>query len=752
MHFSPVELTFWVSEMSTTYLIAYNWACCLGWTFVLALGLRHLVDGESLKSSLEQIYLSPPYLAPVLITVQLGAVLEVLHAAIGLVRSSVAVTAMQVSSRLLAVYVLLSSHDARVHWGSGCMILAWSLAEIPRYALYTALLLKKSPYPLFWMRYSGFIVLYPIGITGELISFSVALRDPTFTGGMIPTFLLHGFYKFVMLLYIPGSPFMWYNLYSIRGAQMKKRFAKPAPPPRGVVFPIDANGERSTSEAGKNVLAKAVASVDKSAAEKIMACRSWRFGYAKHIMKMVELQCKSPEAAVEVAEAGLRSLYESFDFIRADGTAVSFDKAMTATNEKKFESGSVKGSGQRAQNEYEVPYKGKTLSGDKLRAQIKKWVQYGTIEESAAKAINLVIENPKWLDLSDKYFVMLGAGSAMGPYEVLMSLGANIVAVDLDRPGIWKRLIQIARDSPGTITFPVKKSQNDCQSDEELFANAGCNLFTETPEIKDWVLGVCQNKEVVVGSYAYLDGAAHVQVALAMDAICKALSEQQKATLAYLCTPTDAHLCPKEAAEASLREFKRFSIGRVFEWFCHFVSWGSWLKRNYRPPVKGDDAQEYHIVDGLAVAQGPNYALAKRMQHWRAIVAREKTKVTVSSNIAPATSTASVVHARTFAWAYEGMPYFRPYEIFAPETSKAVMLALLIQDIRNKSSVANPNTLLTNPNELFMHQSFNGGCWRCAYTVSSIGEVSVLVYFSRVAAPYIGALASLFGLGWMLRG
>jgi hypothetical protein len=144
---------------------------------------------------------------------------------------------------------------------------------------------------------------------------------------------------------------------------------------------------------------------------------------------------------------------------------------------------------------------------------------------------------------------------------------------------------------------------------------------------------------------------------------------------------------------------------------------------------------------GISVAQGPNYALAKRMQHWRAIVARSK-GCTVSSNIAPATSTVSVVHNRTFAWAYEGMPYFKPYEIFAPETSNAVMAALLLNDLNNSESVANPKTALANPNQLFSYGSFNGGAWRCAYEVDSIGESSVLIYFSRVAMPYVSALAA----------
>jgi len=133
-------------------------------------------------------------------------------------------------------------------------------------------------------------------------------------------------------------------------------------------------------------------------------------------------------------------------------------------------------------------------------------------------------------------------------------------------------------------------------------------------------------------------------------------------------------------------------------------------------------------------------------------VAREKGCI-VSSNIAPATSTASVVHKREFAWAYEGMPYFKPYEIFAPNSSNAVMTALLFFDLNDKSSAGNPNTKLNNPNQLFSYGSFNGGAWRCAYEVDSIGEASVFVYFGRVAKPYVSVVvgagavaAAYFGL------
>jgi hypothetical protein len=131
-----------------------------------------------------------------------------------------------------------------------------------------------------------------------------------------------------------------------------------------------------------------------------------------------------------------------------------------------------------------VPYKGNTLSGQALLDQLTEWEKYGTIEPSAGAAIRAVAQNPNWMDLSDAYFVLLGAGSAMGPFPLLMDLGANVIAVDLDREGIWERLIAKTRSSPGTLTFPSKVDIKGL-SDKEIAKNAGCNLFTETPEIRN---------------------------------------------------------------------------------------------------------------------------------------------------------------------------------------------------------------------------------------------------------------------------
>tara|TARA_B110000208_G_scaffold74382_1_gene95681 strand:- start:487 stop:795 length:309 start_codon:yes stop_codon:yes gene_type:complete len=53
----------------------------------------------------------------------------------------------------------------------------------------------------------------------------------------------------------------------------------------------------------------------------------------------------------------------------------------------------------------------------------------------------------------------------------------------------------------------------------------------------------------------------------------------------------------------------------------------------------------------------------------------------VSSNIAPSTATISVLQNKTFGWAYGGMPFFKPYEVFLKETTNVVMTAMLLSDV-----------------------------------------------------------------------
>ena len=104
--------------------------------------------------------------------------------------------------------------------------------------------------------------------------------------------------------------------------------------------------------------------------------------------------------------------------------------------------------------------------------------------------------------------------------------------------------------------------------------------------------------------------------------------------------------------------------------------------------------------------QGPNYALAQRLQRWRALVAQAD-GLTVSANVPPPTRTRSVLRNRLLAAAYRGAGRFG-VEVFEPATSSALMAVLLVHDLRFPPSSRDPRDLLVD-------RAAHGGLWRSAY-------------------------------------
>ena len=78
--------------MSKLYLVAYNSFQTVGWSYLLYQTCSHLAAGRSVSSLYETTSLT-------LQIFQTAALLEILHAMLGLVRSSVQVTVQQVWSR-----------------------------------------------------------------------------------------------------------------------------------------------------------------------------------------------------------------------------------------------------------------------------------------------------------------------------------------------------------------------------------------------------------------------------------------------------------------------------------------------------------------------------------------------------------------------------------------------------------------------------------------------------------------------------
>jgi hypothetical protein len=253
---------------------------------------------------------------------------------------------------------------------------------------------------------------------------------------------------------------------------------------------------------------------------------------------------------------------------------------------------------------------------------------------------------------------------------------------------------------------------------------------------------------------AYLDGALFVKVSMAMDAIIASLIEKRgvdKMAAAYLCTPTDAHLCTSASVEAVKGNFRR-TPAWVNALAPILGQFGKAMKRNIEKPLldaNGVELEGLHVIDCIIPEQGPNYILAKRLQHWRAVVSRDKGCL-VSSNVAPSTATASVLSNVLFALGYMGMTYFRPMEITYQETSNSVMAALLIRDVRDPTSASNPKTPLRNPLSLMTDNAFHGGCWRTAHKFQSLGAPALIGYVAVafLVTPYLLFYNMYQAVGW----
>ena len=254
---------------------------------------------------------------------------------------------------------------------------------------------------------------------------------------------------------------------------------------------------------------------------------------------------------------------------------------------------------------------------------------------------------------------------------------------------------------------------------------------------------MCPDAALTIGNYTYLDGRYTCSCPASM------LSWTYDAREALPCSPscalTDVHPIKKEAHDAAARNFARAPF---WQKIIRLLTGGARLVNNALKPISVKGGDDIHIVDGIVVAQGPNYALAKRLQHWRAIVARSKGH-TVSTNIAPSTATKSVVHASTFAAAYKGMFLFKPIEIMFQETSGPVMNALLLHDLRNPQSAAQGGSAseYPHPMHLFTAGSFHGGVWRMAFKMNSIAEVSAVCGYAQMhGASAVAAAAIITGL------
>lgn len=162
-------------DVRKAYLLAYNTTQLTLWSLSLI----------SLAISLAQFGESCEAYRAAAVWARRGQALawaEVLHAAAGLAGGGAAAAFVQTAGRSAVLFAVLD-HVVQTPCGlAAALVATWGLADVPRYAFYIATLVERTPGWLLWVRYSFFLVLYPIGFGAEWLIYFATLAEVDRTG------------------------------------------------------------------------------------------------------------------------------------------------------------------------------------------------------------------------------------------------------------------------------------------------------------------------------------------------------------------------------------------------------------------------------------------------------------------------------------------------------------------------------------------------------------------------------------------
>jgi hypothetical protein len=452
------------------------------------------------------------------------------------------------------------------------------------------------------------------------------------------------------------------------------------------------DGRVSATLGGRELVADAAMAVDVDLAERIRTATNWRRDYIP-LLHELTAAAGDGDSAVSVARRGLDALERRVAFERGGAHSTLRAAAEELPAGGTAEQATVHGRS-RPVRSLRIPYRGRELEDGALRDQLRRWAEDGVMEASVAERIAEVQQNPDWLRLEGRRLVLVGAGSEIGPLEPLCSWGADVVALDLPSERPWQRIRQVAGCGAGRVHMPL-----------DAAGAPGLDIAEALPETSSWLERHAVQAPLVLGMYAYADGAQHVLATAAFDALAGTVCARHPGTaLAFMATPTDTFIVPSAAVAQARARYDGRRLRKLAQAPAKIGSGG----RLFRPAY----ADGSRVADALIAQQGPNYALAKRLQRWRGLAASAD-GTQVSFNVAPATWTRSVTKNRILAAAYSGAGRFG-IEIFRPETTRALMAALLVYDLHQ------PRAAPGRSETLFSEGAAHGGLWRAAYEPRSV--------------------------------
>lgn len=157
-------IIFFAADRKTAYLFLYNIYQFIAYSYItLVLLITWSRDGFAGVSKVAY-----ETVGPVMRCSQAMQYLEFFHALVGYTKGSPLFPFLQVTGRNFILFAIIDAED-RIHEMPVVFVLfiIWSLVEVIRYPYYLLSILKKEIPLLTWLRYTIWMILYPLGFLCE---------------------------------------------------------------------------------------------------------------------------------------------------------------------------------------------------------------------------------------------------------------------------------------------------------------------------------------------------------------------------------------------------------------------------------------------------------------------------------------------------------------------------------------------------------------------------------------------------------
>jgi very-long-chain (3R)-3-hydroxyacyl-CoA dehydratase len=194
-----------------------------------------MIEGQVLPKALQY----PGFLENLKL-IQMLQYLDIVFGVLGVTKTNALLSFLQISGRNFAVFCIFQHNlDARF---ASIAIVPWSLAELIRYPYYmfADTGVSSTLESVFkWLRLTAFIVLYPVGVTGECLtlweSLDILVKKRPYSLDLPNQYnfafdIVYAYYSFFVVVPL-GMLFIYSSLLKAR----RRAYGKPAPRESGKV-------------------------------------------------------------------------------------------------------------------------------------------------------------------------------------------------------------------------------------------------------------------------------------------------------------------------------------------------------------------------------------------------------------------------------------------------------------------------------------------------------------------------------------